>query len=90
MAAAAGVQVNVVTQAYAPDLHAIAADTGGRFETYDAAGPGVGAALDEIRAAPPRAVVTGADRPVDAPDVPLIGGIVVSVLLCISLAVLRR
>ncbi len=94
MAAAGGIQVNVITQADVPDLHALAANTGGRVQTYDPAAPGIETALDEIRGAPPRAVVGDGnpivDRSWDSPNVPLIGGIVVSALLCVSLAVLRR
>jgi hypothetical protein len=94
IAAAAGVQVNVISEPGAPDLQSIAAGTGGSFEMPDPAGTGVDAALDRIRANPPRSTVAAgisvADRSWDSPDVPLIGGIVVSALLCISLAVLRR
>ena len=92
MAVAAGIQVNAITQADAGDLHTLAAGTGGRVETYDPAA--VDTCLDRIRATLPRTGVTGgnsiAQRWVDAPNVPLIGGIVVSALLCIALAVQRR
>jgi hypothetical protein len=90
MAAAAGIQVNVMARADAPDLRALAADTGGRFEAYESGGSGVDTALDDIRANAPMAPLTTGTGSWDSPNVPLIGGIVVSVLLCISLAVLRR
>ena len=105
MAVAGGIQVNVITQApqhstdehstAGGDLHALATRTGGRTETYDPATydpAAVGAALDRIRAAAPRGRVTNsiAQRFPDSPNVPLIGGIVVSALLCTALAVQRR
>lgn len=110
MAAAGGIQVNVIAgpdpSPSADDLRSLAAATGGRFEAYDATGtgaPGTGAdlsggtdpalaaILDAVWASPPRPAVTAGANPIaDAPTVPLVAGIVVSALLCISLAVLRR
>jgi hypothetical protein len=102
LAARAGIQVNVITGSDVGDLHSIATGTGGRLETYG--GPGLdasggtdatlGATLDRIRADPPRGVVAGetvgTSGSRDDPNVPLIAGVVVSVLACLSLAVLRR
>jgi hypothetical protein len=90
IAAAGGVQVNVITQAFDPDLHTLAAETGGSFKVNGLAGSGVDTLLDGIRAAPPRTADAAATADWDTPTVPLIGGIVVAVLLCISLAVVRR
>jgi hypothetical protein len=97
MAAAAGIQVNLLTgSGSSPQddrLRSIAADTGGKFATYDGGGTNVAATLDSIRANPPRAdssasAFTG--RLGDYPNVALITGIVVSALLCMCLVVLRR
>ena len=90
----------------ADDLRSIAVGTAGTFETYDAAGTGADASggtdaalaaiLDRIESSPPPAGVSlrragaVADRSLDSPTVPLVAGIVVSALLCIALAVLRR
>ncbi|MBV9088516.1 MAG: hypothetical protein JO044_01210 [Mycobacteriaceae bacterium] len=92
IAVGAGIEVNTITPANDADLDAIAAGTGGRVETYDSGAAELDASVDRIRAA---ASVAGAGRktiarPVDSPKVPLIGGIVVSALLCIALAVQRR
>lgn len=98
-AAAAGVQINVISRSdarAATNLDAIAAGTGGRFETYDAAGADdrqLVAMLDGIRAHPPAVVGAGATtitRPGDYPNVPLVAGVFVAALLCVALAVVRR
>lgn len=89
MAVGADVQVNVITQADVGDLRTLAARTGGRVETYEPAA--VDASLDRIRTAAPHADGNPiAQHSEDTPNVPLLGGIVVSALLCISLAVQRR
>ena len=90
MAATAGVQVNAITPAVDPRLQLLASRTGGTFQTYDAGAPALDAALDQIRAAPRGVSGARSIAETDSPNVPLIGGMVVSVLLCISLAVLRR
>jgi hypothetical protein len=104
MAQAAGIQVNVLARSdastAAADLGSIAAATGGTFDVYDPAGstadlagstnPTLSAALDRIRAHPPE--VVGAEQTTlsDTPRLALIVAAALAVLLCMSLAVLRR
>lgn len=95
MATSAGIQVNVVSGQPAAPLQSLAAATGGQYDVYDQAGadaePALAAILDRIRATPPEAQGEPAVRPLtDYPNVPLITGLVVAALLCLSLAVLRR
>ncbi len=85
-------------------LDAIAGATDGKFFPYNPAGtatagsdgtePTLAAALDQIRANPPNVVLPNgvmvSSRTWDYPNVPLGVAVVVSLLLCISLAVLRR
>jgi hypothetical protein len=112
MAAAAGIQINVIGRSGLPDpalvgvnnLYAVASGTGGRFEIYNPVGtdvdtsggtnPTLGATLDTICASRPPVVLadgkTLTARSWDYPNVPLIAGLAVSALLCLSLLVLRR
>jgi hypothetical protein len=97
MAAAAGVQVNVITPASARSaegdyLRSLAADTGGRFDEYEPGSP-LTATLDAIRANPPVAERGNAaiiDRRGDYPNLALMVGVAVSALVCLALMVARR
>lgn len=85
-------------------LNAIVGATGGKFFPYNPAGTGTAAAdvteptlaadLDQIRANPPDVVLPNgvmvSSRTWDYPNVPLTVSVLVSVLLCLALAVLRR
>jgi hypothetical protein len=104
MAAAGGIQANVITKTAAQgSLQQLANGTGGRFEKYDTAAavdasgdtnPALAGILDRIRANPPTAAMASANTVAkgswDWPNVPLVAAVVVSALLSISLAVLRR
>lgn len=84
-------------------LASIAEASGGKFYLYNPGGTGASAAgtdatlaahLDEIRANPPGVVLPGghsvSHRTWDYPNVPLLVSIAAALLLCLSLAVLRR
>jgi hypothetical protein len=85
-------------------LHSIASGTGGSFEIYNPVGtdvdtsggtsPTLAATLGRIRANPPPLAAAGRTSLTagswDDPNVPLIAGVVVGALLCMSLVVLRR
>ncbi len=112
MAAAGGIQINVLSRSdvLAPSaetndaLRAIAEESGGTFSLYNPAGtagdgsaptePTLARDLDRIRANPPSVVLPGGTsvslRSWDYPNVPLIVSLSAAILLCISLAVLRR
>lgn len=88
MARERGVQVNALVSSPGP-LRSLVQATDGRFASI---GPELAGQLDAIRAHPP-----AADRSAtlvgfrgDSPTVPLAVAVVVSALLCLSLAVLRR
>jgi hypothetical protein len=74
----------------------IATATGGTFESYNPTGanPTLAAVVDTVRANPMRAVASGGtaitSRSWDHPNVPLTAGLIVSAVLCLYLAVLRR
>lgn len=88
MARERGIQVNALVSSPGP-LRPVVSATSGR---YAPVGPGLATQLDGIRAHPPdvdRSATLAGFRG-DTPTVPLAVGVVVSVLLCLSLAVLRR
>jgi hypothetical protein len=90
MAAAAGVQVNVlITGAATGDLARVARDTGGQaFSANDS----VGAHLDQIRDRPP-ATTADADAPAkstDSPDIPLLVALLAALVLAVWPVVQRR
>lgn len=96
MANQAGVQVNAITtspRGTEAALRSITEATGGQF-FLNPKGPTLPAHLDDIRADPPQAALPGGAGVIgwtsDSPAIPLIAAVVVSALLGVSLAVLRR
>jgi hypothetical protein len=97
MAHQAGVQINAIAtspRGTEAALRAATETTGGRFFLLAPGDASLSTDLDVIREHPPDAVVPGGEGVVgwtaDSPAVPLVAGLVVSVLLSLSLAVLRR
>jgi hypothetical protein len=97
MAHQAGVQINAVAtspRGTEAALRAATETTGGRFCLLAPGDSNMSADLDVIRDNPPDAALPGGEGVIgwtaDSPAVPLIAGLVVSVLLTLSLAVLRR
>ncbi|MGV0793867.1 hypothetical protein [Mycolicibacterium sp. XJ1819] len=87
-----GVQVNALATAPGGELRSLAKSTGGQFFTVDT--PDIDADLDAIRAHPPTeappAQSTARGWLGDSPAVPLTVAVVASLLLCLSLVVVRR
>jgi hypothetical protein len=97
MARQAGVQINAITtspRGTEASLRAVTEATGGRFFLLAPGDSNLSAHLDVIRDNPPDAALPGGAGIVgwtaDSPVVPLVAALVVSVLLSLSLAVLRR
>jgi hypothetical protein len=95
MANQAGIQINVITtspRGREATLRSITESTAGKFFYYNP--DALSADLDAIRDDPPPAMLPGGAGVIgwssDDPAVPLIVAVVVSALLCVSLAVLRR
>lgn len=88
MAVSGDIQVNVLSPRPAEDLQSLAAVTGGRAELAEE--QALTAALDTIRAHPPNLPDGAATVLRDHPNVPLIAALVVSALLCLTLAMARR
>lgn len=96
MASDAGIQINALSPSgrTAGDLPSIAKSSGGQYFSLENRERQLGGDLDAIRSRPPAATAP-ADEAVtswfgDAPAVPLVIAVVASVLLCLSLMVLRR
>jgi hypothetical protein len=96
MAVAAGIQINVVNPSVQENdaLRAITKSTGGQYVRVDPSGSELSAQLDIIRGDPPDAALPGdttlAGWLGDSPAIPLTVALLTSVLLCLSLMVLRR
>jgi hypothetical protein len=96
MAADAGVQVNAIVPSAQQDdaLQTITESTGGQYFRIDPGGSDLSAHLDSIRNSPPDTALPGSATLFgwlgDSPTVPLAVAVVTSVLLCLSLMVMRR
>jgi hypothetical protein len=92
MAAARGVQLNAVASTTPGTLRSLVESTGGQYFSLSARNRSMAADLDAIRARPPEAPpsTTVVGRLSDSPVIPLVSGVVASMLLCLGLVVLRR
>jgi hypothetical protein len=96
MAATAGIQVNVVTPSVQDNeaLRSITDSTGGQYFRIDPGSIDLSAQLDSIRSDVPDTALPGGATLSgwfgDSPTIPLAVAVVTSVLLCLSLMVLRR
>lgn len=96
MASGAGIQINALSTSSrnAGSLPAIAKSTGGQYFSLDGRQDQLTGDLDAIRSSPPAATAPAEQATTswfgDAPAVPLGVAVVASMLLCLSLLVLRR
>jgi hypothetical protein len=96
MATTAGIQINVVTPSAQDNetLRSLTESTNGQYFRIDPSGTDLPARLDSIRSATPDAALPGGATLSgwfgDTPTIPLAIAVVTSVLLCLSLMVLRR
>jgi hypothetical protein len=96
MAAAAGVQINVVSPSGQENerLRRITESTGGQYFRIDPDGAALSAQLDSIRSNPPDTALPGGSTLTgwfgDSPTAPLAVAVVTSTLLCLSLMLVRR
>jgi hypothetical protein len=97
MAHQAGVQINAITtspRGTEATLRSLTEATDGRFFFAGRDDSALGTQLDVIKDNPPKAGLPGGGGVVgwtaDSPELPLIAGLVLSILLCLSLAVLGR
>lgn len=94
MAAAGGIQLNAVASSTPGTLRAVIESTGGQYFSISARNRDMAADLDAIRSRPPAATQPASATAIswldDSPIVPLAVAVVVSMLLSLSLMVLRR
>lgn len=96
MAATAGIQINVISPTGQGNdaLETITESTGGQYFRIDPSGADLSAKLDIIRSNAPDSALPGGTTLSgwfgDSPTIPLAVAAVTSVLLCLSLMVLRR